>query len=266
MESSLPSPSSSRVASIRITSGGHAALAVTMIALGIMGLVTGDFVQIWQPVPKTVPARETLAYLCAVVSLAGGVGLVLERYAVVAARVLVVALMIWLLTLRVPFLFYQKPLVLVAWSFGSTAVMAAAAWLLYIRLAGTGERWVPFARALFGVSLIPFGLAHFMYLDATTVLIPRLLPWPAAWAYLTGAAFIAAGLAAIFDVFARLAVSLSVMQLVMFGFIVWVPRVITGNLTQFQRGEVIANFALTAGAWVVAESYRGRRWLSVRDR
>jgi uncharacterized membrane protein len=262
MESSLPSPSRSRAASIRVTSGGHAALAVTMIVLGVMGLVTRDFAQIWQPVPQSVPAREALVYLCAVISLACGLGLLLERYAVVAARVLVGALMIWLLTLRVPFLFYQKPLVLVAWSFGSTAVMAGAALVLYIRLAGAGERWLPFARALYGVSLIPFGLAHFMYLDATTVLIPRLLPWPAGWAYLTGAAFIAAGLAAIFDVFARLAVWLSVLQLVMFGFIVWVPRVVTGNLTQFQRGEVIANFALTAGAWVVAESYRGRRWLA----
>ena len=32
-----------------------------------------------------------------------------------------------------------------------------------------------------------------MYLDATTVLIPHWLPWHVAWAYSTGAAFIAGG-------------------------------------------------------------------------
>ena len=48
---------------------------------------------------------------------------------------------IWLLVFRLPNLFYQTPLVLVAWTFGSTAVMVAAAWVLYIWFAGDRELW-----------------------------------------------------------------------------------------------------------------------------
>src|SRR4030095_15526392 len=103
----------------------------------------------------------------------------------------------------------------------------------------TDERGLRIARMLYGLSLIPFGLAHFMYLDATTVLIPGWLLWPTALAYLTGGAFIAAGLAAIFDVFARLAVSLSALQMGLFGLIVWVPRVLAGTVNGVQRGEGI---------------------------
>jgi uncharacterized membrane protein len=258
---------------MRIKSFGHAAFAAAMIWLGILGLVAGDFVQVWQPVPRWVPVRGALAYLCALISLGSGIGLLWPRSASVASRVLLFTLLVWLLVLRLPNLFYETPLVLVGWTFGSTAVMAAGAWVLCGWFAGerdrlglvTDRRGLRIARALYGVSLIPFGLAHFMYLDATTVLIPGWLPWHVAWAYFTGGAFIAAGLATIFGVLGRLAASLSTLQMGLFGLIVWVPRVLAGGLTAFQRGEAILTFVLTAGAWVVADSYRGAPWLAARD-
>lgn len=261
---------------IRIASAGHAAFAATMAALGVMGLVTGDFVQVWQPVPEWVPARDALAYLCALISLGSGIGLLWRRSAPVASRVLFASLLVWLLVLRLPNLFYQTPLVLVAWTFGSTGVMVAGAWVLYSWFAGerdrprlgfvTDARGLRIARALYGLSLIPFGLAHFVYLNATTVLIPNWLPWHVAWAYLTGAAFIAAGLAVSVGVLARLAAALSTLQLGLFGLIVWVPRVVAGTVNDFQRGEFIVTCALTAGAWVVTNSYRDAPSVAARER
>jgi uncharacterized membrane protein len=251
--------------SIRIASAGHAAFAATMIGLGIMGLVTGDFTQIWQPVPKWVPARTAVAYLCALISLGTGIGMLWRRSATVASRVLLVALSIWVLVLRLPNLFYERPLVLVAWTFGSTAVMAAGAWVLYAWFARERDPARPdfladaaslrIARTLYGLSLVPFGLAHFMYLDATTVLIPPWLPGHVAWAYFTGAAFIAAGLAVSVGVVPRLAAALSTLQMALFTLTIWVPRMAAGTVTEFQRGEFISSCALTAGAWVVADSY-----------
>jgi uncharacterized membrane protein len=271
--------SSAEGKAIRIAGAGHALFAAAMIWLGAMGLSKGTFVQVWEPVPKWVPVRDALAYLCAFISLASGVGLLWQRTAAVAARLIFASLMVWLLALRLPNFFFQTPLVLVAWTFGSTAVMVAAAWVLYIWFAGDRDRQrlgrlgfvadargMRVARALYGVSLVPFGLAHFLYPNETTVLVPRWLPWHEAWAYFTGATFVAAGLAVTAGVFARLAAALSTLQMGLFALIVWVPRVLAGPVSDFQWGEFVVTWALTAGAWVVADSYRDVPWLAVGKR
>src|SRR5216684_1772845 len=123
-----------------LASMGHAVFAATMVALGILGLIQGDFTPTWTGVPKSVPAREVLAYLCALISLVSGIGLLWQRSAVVASRLLLSCFWVWLLLFRVP-LIVRTPTATVAWwALGDTAVMAAASWVLYVWFAGDGDR------------------------------------------------------------------------------------------------------------------------------
>ncbi len=68
-----------------------------MVTLGILGLAQSDFTPTWTGVPKGVPGREVLAYLCAVISLVSGIGLLWQRAAVIASRLLLGSFLVWLL-------------------------------------------------------------------------------------------------------------------------------------------------------------------------
>jgi uncharacterized membrane protein len=261
---------------MRVASVGHAVFAATLIGLGILGLIKGDFDPTWPPVSAGVPARGPLVYLCAFVYLLSGIGLLWQRSAPTASRVLLSYLVAWLLLVSLPQVFLLHPTLLAAFGFGQSAVIVAGAWVLYVWFAGerdaprlgfaTGEGGLRIAKTLYGLALIPFGLSHFVYLEQTVVLIPGWLPWHTALAYVTGAAFIAAGLAVLFGVKARLAATLSTLQLGLFTLIVWVPRVASGQFTPFEWSEFVVSTALTAGAWVVADSYGGMRWSAARAR
>lgn len=260
---------------MRVASWGHAVFAVTMIGVGILGLVKGDFTAIWEPVIR-VSAPHVVAYLCALISLATGIGLLWQRSAAVAARVLLVSFVLWLLVAQLPGFFHTFT-VDVYWSCCQTGAMAAAAWVLYVWFANdwdkqhfgfaTGESGLRIARSLYGIALIPFGISHFTYADHTASLVPGWLPWHLFWAYFFGAAFIAAGVAILIGVCARLAAVLSALEIVLFTLLVWVPVVLApGHKTAFQWSETVVSWVLTTAAWVVADSYRGEPWVAGNKR
>jgi uncharacterized membrane protein len=264
---------------MRIASLGHAVFAATLIVLGILGLMQGHSAPAWQGIPKVLPAREAMAYICAVITLACGIGLFWRRAAASAARVLLAYFLLSWLLFRLPEAL-PAPAVLGSWyGCAETAVYVAAAWVLYAWFAGDWDRrWLGFAatghglriaRVLYALALIFFGASHFIYVGLTTPLVPGWLPAHLFWAYFFGCSYIAAGVAVLIDVFARLAAALVALQMGMFTLLVWVPMLAAGQLhsvTGSSWKELVVSWTLTAAGWLLADSYSGLPWLAVNPR
>ena len=240
--------------------------ALTFVAVGVIGVVTGDFAPIWAGVPKTLPEREAVAYLCAVVALLCGAGLHVRRTAAPAALVLLVYLIVWTALFKVPFILRQ-PLVEVSYqTCGENAVMIAAAWVLYVEFAKrrtfpAGAGGLRAAHVLYGLALIAFGFSHFAYLNLTAPLVPGWLPAPVFWAYLTGAIYLATGVALVTGFFSRIGALLAAVQITLITLLVWGPGVAAGRFGPSNWQEPIVSWVLMASAWVLAISFERAPWL-----
>ena len=119
----------------------------------------------------------------------------------------------------------------------------------------TAARLSKIARIIFGICLIYFGLAHHFYLANTVSMVPAWLPpGQAFWAYATGAGHVAAAIAIISGVYARLGAILLTAMFILFTILVHAPRVLTDLHNHFAWGENAVNLALIGSAWVVAAS------------
>lgn len=245
--------------------------AAVMIGLGITGLVNGDFALVWQNVPKHVPGRTEIAYVCALIELCAGIGLLIGPLLSLASRVLLPYMLLWLVLLKVPMLF-AAPGDIDSWGgFGEIGIITAGSWCLFAAHAGewerthlafaVGQRGVQAARWLFLVSLPLIGLV--VLVQGAGYHLPAWLAWlphTVDWVYLSGLGSIAACCGILFGVWPRLAAAMETAMLAVITVWFWVPFVHTGR---FATTAILISSLIATGAWLVSDSYRGLPWLAV---
>ena len=111
----------------------------------------------------------------------------------------------------------------------------------------------------FGVCALTFGGAHFVYVKYTATLVPKWLPpGQVLWVYATGVGFIAAGVAILTGVRARMAAILLTAMLVGFILLVHVPILLADRSSRENWTEFTVTLAVMGAAWVVVDSLARR--------
>ena len=250
----------SRITSMRKIGFGDAMFAGSLAALAVLSLVYGNFAPILDPFPWP----KALTFALGLVLLAACIGLLFGRTVGASAIAIALFAAAWALVRTSPVV--HAPQSIGSWyGFCEGVSVLAGVWTLYViyrrcEHAGTtapltGDTALRVARVLFGGACLVYGIAHFAYLQNTAPLVPSWLPNHDAWAYLTGAAQVAAGVGVLISVLPRLAAILDAVLLSLFTFLVWVPLLADKPTAYALWSEFTTSWAITAGAWVVAASF-----------
>ena len=242
---------------------GSRVFGLGVLALGAVGLAWGDFV-LGQPVPKDFPARTALAYAAAAFMLVAGAAIEWRRTAAWGAAALAVyyALIVVILMNGRVLLAHSREFITYIGLAEQVAIMAGA---LIVHASSAdidpvkAKRLARAGRIAFGVCAIVFGAAHFVYMNLTAPLVPQWLPpTQEFWAYATGVGHIAAGVAIVTGVQARLAAILLTIMYASFTPLVHVPMLIADSSSRMNWTENAINLVLAGVTWVVADSLKRR--------
>ncbi len=233
-------------------------------ALGLVGLVWGDFATNWQPVQTVgIPNHGALAYVTAACLLSAGVEVQWRRSApaglLVLAALYFIFAMLWLPRIvGYPQLFGTWGGMLEEMAPAAAAVVGYAS--LLPRRSAAATRAERIGRLTFGVCAVSFGLSHFFAIPQTAAMVPGWIPpGQRFWALATGVAHMLAGVAILSGVLDVLASRLLTVMLATFSVLVWAPALLAQPREHMVWAGNAINLALIGAAWVVADSIASRR-------
>lgn len=238
---------------------GRRVYGLAAVVHGAPALVFGSFATMGMAVPAHIPGYQPLLYASAALLILAGLALNIERTAAIASLALAAFFALSMLALQAP----NAVTAFTTWvtweGIAEGIVMALGGVLAFTWTAQAGDARAAailrIVRPLFGICLIVFGTSEFVYARFTAAMVPAWLP-PSqlVWAYVTGAAQIAAGLAIVSGVQARLAAMLLTAMYLIFGLIVHLPRVVADPAGAMAWAENGTNLVLAGAAWLLADS------------
>ena len=240
---------------------GRVLFGVCLVALGIENVVVARVpatVSPTLPVLPWLPPHAFLAYLVGGLLIGGGLAVVARRGVRLVAFLLSCFFGLCALTMQLP-RSVAVPLDLsVRTALLEVLAFCGAAMVLAVlsssgRVSGL-DRLLELGHYLFAVTLFGFGLAHFLVPHFIATLIPSWIPFRLFWAYFTGAAFVATGLAIFAGRFDGVAATLLGVMFLLWFFSLHVPRILSAERGHNPNEWSSAFIALgmCGASWIVA--------------
>jgi uncharacterized membrane protein len=213
----------------RIVSPGRIFIAISLVVFGIQHFIYANYLA--GQVPAWLPGRLFWAYFVGVAFVAAAIGAVDPKMTRTAGILLGMLFLLFVVTLHIPRIAAHSRDGN-EWTSGFVALaMCGGAWILAgaTLLEAEPKSTVSFpklGRYFFSLAMLTFGVQHFISEKFTTRVGPPWFPGRPLWAYLTGTAVAATGVAILLRQKARLAATLLGAILFLFFLFLHIPRIL----------------------------------------
>ena len=248
---------------------GRHVLGIAAITYGIVALTWPDFDD-WQQLRTlwSTAGGHALVYLAAIAEILGGTAVQGRTTARIGAAMLGAVYLFfacrWIPNILAGLKVYDN------WAnFFEQLSLVSGALIVYAPAASTAPwayRVSQTGRYLFGVCVISFTLEQLVYLHGTAQFVPKWIPpGQMFWAITTTIALAAAAIAILSGRLIVPASRLLTVMFVLFGLLLWLPRLVSNPNDHLNWGGNAQNLAITAAAWIVADLERRRAALLARS-
>jgi NAD/NADP transhydrogenase beta subunit len=236
---------------------GRIVFGASAVLFGVIALMWHD-ADTWQNLQQiwSLPFGTIIGGCLMAAQIAGGIGMPYPRTARLSSIVLGVVYLLFSLAC-IPGIIATPAVYAQYGSFFEQFSLVCGATALYAATESNAASAVIFgrmARLGLGVCAISFTLAQMFYLRLTADLVPKWMPPNQMfWAILTTIAFALAAVAILTNRQARLAIRLMTLMLLLFGVLVWVPRLIAHPEDHSNWSESSLTLLITGAAWLVGD-------------
>ncbi|MGY4539173.1 putative membrane protein [Mucilaginibacter sp. UYNi724] len=234
--------------------------ALSIVAIAIQQVVFSTFMPVIIPWPADIATSKLAVWVGSVVLATIAVFVMVDNKARPAAIYLGLLFLLLLVIFHIPNQFLTTPKFLGSWA-NSLKIFALSGCGFIIASAlpqgnyTTGfEGILPAGKYFLAITMLVFGVEHFVYADFVKNLVPKGLPGHQFWTYLTGTALIAAGLGIILNIKRRLAAQLLGIMVMIWFVMLHIPRAMA-DPHNLNGNEIISAFealAFSCGAFVLA--------------
>ena len=218
---------------------GRIFYGLSIAAMGVITLLSRDFPYMLIPAQHPwVTDHVTVVYLSGALLFLAGLGIALTKKRALISLVLGAVLFLIFCFYFVPYQLIESPNYRHAGDWENALKelgLAAGAWVF------AGKRWTTVGTVLFSLTILCFGLFHFLYAREAAGYIPSWVPGHLFWMYFTGTALIASNAAILLRIQPAPAAALLGSMI-----LIWVIILHTPKAIAYGGGEITSGFLALA--------------------
>jgi len=245
---------------------GRIFYGTSIIVTGLLTIYYHDFpYMLIPPQHSWIPGLVPLTYVFGTLLVLAGTSIVLKKNARPIALLLGTVLLLIFCFYFIPYQFIVSPNYMHFGDWENAAkelALAGGAFVIAGSVPGKNNnaliqllsKLIPVGTILFALTIISFGIDHFIYGKQAADYVPSWIPYRVFWVYFTGTALLASGLAIILNARASLAASLLGAMILTWFIIVHIPRIIASPIA-YMGSEITSAFialAYSGIAFVIA--------------